>query len=91
MAAMLEVWIVIVLLVAIGLSMEAKLGRANRIARATHDLIKELLELQKAAKETKAAENAERPPPNVESRREEKKEPDPPSREATARQDVYRI
>jgi|GEM_PF-3741679 len=40
---MLPLWILVGLVFFAGLSLEQKLARANRIARATHDLIKEML------------------------------------------------
>lgn len=43
--------ILLILAFIIGLSMELKLSKANRIARATHDLLKAILEEQKKAKE----------------------------------------
>jgi len=79
-------FVIAAVVVLAGLSMEMKLGRANRISRATHDLIKVLLEETKKAnamlqylndreyeKAKKIGVNAERPTPNAQSRMEEKK------------------
>jgi ABC-type sulfate transport system substrate-binding protein len=78
MEAALIVIAVVVILAA--LSMEMKLARANRIARASHDILKEMLALQK-----KAAENAERETHNGKSRTEKD------AGDTPAAPDVYRL
>ena len=82
-------FVIAAVVVLAGLSMEMKLGRANRIARATHDLMKALLDETKKTnamlqylndreyeKAKKIGENAECRTPNAQSRMEEKK-PEP--------------
>lgn len=59
---MAELWILIVLVVIVGLSVELKLSRANRIARANHDLLKAILE-HSVNRESASRGSGAKPPP----------------------------
>jgi hypothetical protein len=101
----ISIAVTLLLLIAfiMGLSVESKLGRANRIGRASHDLIKELLAEQKAGnlllkyiadreyeKSGAGAANVQRPTSNVQRPTEEKTEA-PRRSAATTAPDIYRI
>ena len=74
-------FVIAAVVVLAGLSMEIKLGRANRIARATHDLIKALLEETKKGNamlqylNDRAYEEAKGREANAERMEEKKPEP----------------
>jgi hypothetical protein len=71
--------ILVVIVILAGLSMEMKMGRANRIARASHDILKAMADEQKRGNDllAKIVEegNSQRSMPNAEPPMKEKTEP----------------
>ena len=71
--------ILVVIVILAGLSMEMKMGRANRIARASHDILKAMAEEQKRGNDLLAKivkeGNSQPSTPDTEPPMKEKTEP----------------